>query len=646
MHSVFNHQLDQQQWSVDQAIQHYNVKYWGENYFDLNNAGELLVRPDPNQTEATFELTKICQSLAKKGMQMPVLLRFIDILRHRVESLCDVFNNAISEQNYQGNYTVCYPIKVNQQRRVVEGLIKSNQKLAQPQVGLEAGSKSELMAVLALSEKTNSVIVCNGYKDRDYLRTALIATQLGHQVYIVIEKISELDLLLQEAEIMDVTPRIGIRARLASKGESKWQESGGEHSKFGLSASQILRVVDKLKKENQLNIFQLLHFHLGSQITSIRDIQNALKECARFYAELCKIGAPITTVDVGGGLGVDYEGTQSQSHCSVNYSLSEYANNVVGAFRETAEKSSLPHPSIITESGRALTAHHAVLITNVIDSEKPREVEVEQPFDDCHVIIHNLWDIFIEAQDSENNHQLIECYHNAEYLLKQTQEMFNHGIINLVERGLAERTHRRILFTIKQRIDPEIKTHHETLAILQQKLASKFFVNFSVFQSLPDAWAIDQIFPIMPLKGLHEKPQETAILQDITCDSDGVLKHYVNGKSIMPTVDLPHYTPDEEYLIGLFMVGAYQEILGDMHNLFGDTHTVDLELNGDNELKVVATETGSSVEELLDYVDFDAKSLLESYRRQLKQSALPQSTQRQYLAELRQGIYGYCYLEE
>lgn len=633
-------------WTVEHAKLHYNLPYWSEGYFDLNAQGNLVVRPQPDRKEQVFELSEICKSLNKKGMQMPVLLRFVDILYNRVQSLCEAFNHAIEANQYQGDYAVCYPIKVNQQRRVVEGLVSANQKLEQPQVGLEAGSKPELMAVLALSEKTNSVIVCNGYKDREYIRCALIATQLGHRVYIVIEKLSELELVLAEAEAMQIKPRIGVRARLSSKGESKWQDSGGDHSKFGLAASQILRLFDKLKKCNQLDIFQLLHFHLGSQITSISDIQTALNECARFFAELRIMGAPISTVDVGGGLGVDYEGTRSQSHCSVNYTLAEYANNVVSAFFEIAEKLSLPHPSIITESGRALTAHHAVLVTNVIDSEKPREVEIEKPNESFHINLHNLWAVFEEAESASDNNKLIECYHSADHLLNQILEQFNHGMIGLVERALAERIHRRVMFTVKEKLNPKILAHQETQESLYEKLASQFFVNFSIFQSIPDAWAIQQIFPIAPLTGLDKAPTENAVIQDITCDSDGMLKQYVNNQTLTNTIELPEYKSGEEYLLGFFMVGAYQEILGDMHNLFGDTHTVDLMLDESQQLKMVATEQGSSVEELLDYVDFGAMGLLESYRRQLKNSSLPNNVQRQYLAELRQGIYGYCYLED
>lgn len=634
-------------WSIEQARSFYNLPHWSDGYFDLNDDGDLTVSPDKSRPELTFPLSSVCKELQSRGFQMPALLRFGDIVHNRVNSLCQAFNQSIEELEYQGKYTVCYPIKVNQQRRVVEEIVHSQSRIskADKQIGLEAGSKPELMAVLAMSENTNSTIVCNGYKDREYLRAALIGSELGHTVYIVIEKLSELNLLLEEAEGMGIKPTIGVRARLASKGESKWQTSGGDHSKFGLSASQILRLVETLQERNQLDIFQLLHFHLGSQITSIHDIRNALKECARFYAELHTMGAPITTVDVGGGLGVDYEGTRSQSHCSMNYTLEEYAYNVVNGFFEVADEHNLPHPNIITESGRALTAHHAVLIANVIDSESPIKHQVDEPNDEAPTVLQHLWTTYQESLDGDND-RLIQAHHDAGYYLNEAQGMFSHQVLSLADRAVAERLHRLILLNIRQRLEPESHEQENILASLNEQLASKFFVNFSIFQSLPDAWAIDQIFPVMPLKGLHEEPSESAIIQDITCDSDGLLEQYVNNHGITSTIQLPEYQHGEEYLLGFFLVGAYQEILGDMHNLFGDTHTIDLRVSDNGELDIYGTDYGSGVDELLDYVDFDAKSLLESYRRQLKASNLELTQQRQYLAELREGIYGYSYLED
>ena len=633
-------------WTKEQARHHYNIPYWSEGYFDVNQSGQLVVCPTSDRQGIQFTLSSICHELSEKGIKPPVLLRFLNILQNRVRSLCDSFNDAISDVEYQGSFTVCYPIKVNQQRRVVEGLLEANNQMSTSQVGLEAGSKTELLAVIAMSEKTNSVIVCNGYKDQEYLRAALIATKLGHKVFIVIEKLTELDLLLGEAEKLNVKPAIGVRARLASKAESKWQDSGGEHSKFGLSASQILRLIDKLKLTKNTESFQLLHFHLGSQITSIRDIQNGLQECAQFYAELRQMQIPISTVDVGGGLGVDYEGTRSQSHCSVNYTLNEYANNVVQAFHRISEERGMPHPALITESGRALTAHHAVLVTNVVDSEAPRALEPNEPMQDSHPKVNELWSCYSATVSTQDNDLVFESFHKAEHLLGQVQEMFSYGVISLPERALAERIHRNILFAVKEKINADPQTRNDLRDELQVKLASKFFVNFSIFQSLPDAWAIDQLFPILPLEDLDKFPSEAAIIQDITCDSDGVIKHYINAGSVSPVIELPAFNEQHNYLLGFFMIGAYQEILGDMHNLFGDTHTVDLAVNESKELKVVTSEQGSSAEELLEYVDFSATKLLESFRRQLKGTDISTAEQRKFLAELRQGIYGYSYLED
>ena len=633
-------------WSIEKAGQYYNLPQWSGGYFQVDDEGDLALQLDSAEGTKRFKLSRICADLKEQGIQTPLLLRFIDILQHRVMSLCQVFNEAIAEVNYQNNYTICYPIKVNQMHGVVEGIFSVNQKLPKQQVGLEAGSKPELMAVLAQVEQRSSTIVCNGYKDPEYIRTALIASRLGHKVFIVIEKLTELQIVLKESAAMGIEPRIGVRARLASKGESKWQDSGGDHSKFGLSASQILTLVDTLKQQDKLHIFQLLHFHLGSQITSIQDIQNALRECSRYYAELVAMGVPIGTVDVGGGLGVDYEGTQSQSHCSVNYTLREYANNVVGAFFDIAEKMNIPHPAIITESGRALTAHHAMLVANVIDSERPRDAEVEAPDKEHSQELHDLWTLLTELQSTQLNNLMVEIYHKADYLLLQIQEMFNHGLVNLAERALAERVYRKIIITVKSNLKPFLQAHFELIDELNGKLASKFFVNFSIFQSLPDAWAVEQIFPMMPLVRLNEIPNETAVIQDITCDSDGMLKQYVNQQSIAKTIDLPSYEPGEEYLLGFFMIGAYQEILGDMHNLFGDTHAAHMKLNDKGELEVIAMEEGDDVEDMLNYVDYNADWLLASYERQLKASDIPEAVQTEYMAELSLGISGYTYLEE
>src|SRR5690606_17438845 len=511
-----------------------------------------------------------------EGLSLPVLVRFSDILHDRVNRLCDAFNQAARQQDYQGRYTVVYPIKVNQQRRVVEEIIKASPAMEHGQVGLEAGSKPELMAVLALSERPGSTIVCNGYKDREYIRLALIGQKLGHNVYIVIEKLTELNLILEEAQRLDVRPLVGVRARLASIGKGNWQNTGGEKSKFGLSSTQVLAVVQRLRDANALDCLRLLHFHLGSQIANIRDIQRGLGECARFYGQLRQLGAPVDVVDVGGGLGVDYEGTRSRSACSANYSLDEYAYHVVHAIKEECARNNLPHPALITESGRALTAHHAVLITDVIDVEQIEEQPLSAPSETAPSVIKNLWGDYQALLDSRNGRALLEIYHDAAYSLSEAQELFAHGVLNLEQRAQAEQLYQAVCLRIRAGLNPDNRAQREVIDELNEKLADKFFVNFSLFQSLPDIWGIDQIFPILPLENLDQPPTRRAVLQDITCDSDGRVDLYVDEQGVETTLPLPPYSADRPYLLCFFMTGAYQEILGDMHNLFGDTNSIDV----------------------------------------------------------------------
>ncbi len=508
--------------------------------------------------------------------------------------------------------------------------------------GLEAGSKPELMAVLALA-KPGSVIVCNGYKDREYVRTALIGEQVGHEVFIVIEKPTELNLVLAEARKMNVKPRLGMRVRLASVGKGKWQNSGGEKSKFGLSASQTLAMLKTLRDAEALDTLQLVHYHLGSQLANIRDIQRALRECARYYAELRELGAPIVWVDVGGGLGVDYEGTNSRSSCSVNYSMQEYANKVVAALSDICVERDLPHPNIISESGRALTAHHAVLLTNVIEIEETAgRIAPQPPNADDPLILQDLWNGL--ANISRRN--ALETYHDAVHYLSEAKSMYILGQLSLEQWARVDEIYFATCFKVRETLANNPGVHNEILDELNELLADKLFCNFSLFQSLPDAWAIDQIFPVLPLNHLNRQPERRGILQDITCDSDGKIEKYVDGEGIEPTLPLPRYDDDSPKLIGIFMVGAYQEILGDMHNLFGDTHSVHVELNADGGYEFVNPLDGDTVSDMLRYVDFDPKDILTAYRNKLATSALPKETQKHYLEELTLGLSGYSYLEE
>ncbi|OZB18033.1 MAG: arginine decarboxylase, partial [Marinobacter sp. 34-60-7] len=545
-----------------------------------------------------------------------------------------------------GQYTAVYPIKVNQQRRVVEELLAAEPAASAGQIGLEAGSKPELMAVLALAPRQGSVIICNGYKDREYIRLALIGQALGHRVFIVVEKQSELPLILAEAKQLKVSPLIGVRARLATIGKGNWQNTGGEKSKFGLSASQVLDVVETLRQADALDTLQLLHFHLGSQIANIRDIQTGLKECARFYTELRQLGAPIGTVDIGGGLGVDYEGTRSRSSCSMNYSVFEYAYNVVHVLQAECDRNGIPHPDLISESGRALTAHHSVLITNVIDREAPDHRAAPQPDPEAPAPLHDLRRDLDSLEDDQSPRSLAEIYHDVLHAMADVHTQFAHGLLSLSERAQAETLYTCCCRLLRSQLDSANRAHREIIDELNEKLAEKLFVNFSLFQSLPDVWGIDQIFPVMPINGLNRPLTRRAVIQDITCDSDGRIDQYVDGQGIETTLPLPEDNPDAPLIMGFFMTGAYQEILGDMHNLFGDTHSVDVRINSRGHYDVSEAIEGDTVARVLRYVNFEPGNLLSAYEHKFATSGLPQATRETLLEELRAGLEGYTYLEE
>jgi arginine decarboxylase len=625
-----------QEWSVQQSRDLYNIAYWSDGFFDVNDQGHVVAYPDGRRDHPGIDLVELADKMHTSGLSLPILVRFSDILKQRFQRLQKAFGRAMQEYGYQGGYLGVYPIKANQQRRVLEEVVHLG-------VGLEAGSKPELLAVLALSSQPGSVIVCNGYKDREYIRLALIGQRLGHKVYIILEKLSELTLVLDEANKMGIEPTLGIRVRLANVGAGKWQHTGGEKSKFGFSAAQVLSIVEHLKKVDRLSVLQLIHFHIGSQIANIADIQRGMRECARYYSELRALNVPIQVVDVGGGLGVDYEGTRSRSFCSMNYSMQEYANNIVYTLEETCKEHNLPHPQIITESGRAMAAHHALLIVNVIDVEKvtsEKQLVPVQP--DEAMVLRELWDGYSNISERSAS----EVYHDACHWMSEVRSMYNLGVINLEERARAEQIYLAICIKLSETLKHSVRSHREVLDELNEKLADKFFCNFSLFQSLPDAWAIDQIFPIMPLSRLEEKPTSRAVLQDITCDSDGRVDQYVDGEGVETTLPLVPYRPGEPYLLGIFLVGAYQEILGDMHNLFGDTHSVNVELQPDNSYELVHPVKGDLVESMLRYVQLDSKELLASYREQLERANLSAKETEEYLETLSEGLEGYTYLED
>ncbi|MEG3133455.1 biosynthetic arginine decarboxylase [Rouxiella sp. T17] len=627
---------------ASKMLRTYNVAYWGNNYYDVNELGHISVCPDPDVPSARVDLAQLVKDMREQdGQRLPALFCFPQILQHRLRSINAAFKRARESFGYNGDYFLVYPIKVNQHRRVIESLVESGEPL-----GLEAGSKAELMAVLAHAGMTRSVIVCNGYKDREYIRLALIGEKLGHKVYLVIEKMTEIKLVLEEAERLNVIPRLGVRARLSSQGSGKWQSSGGEKSKFGLAAAQVLQLVEMLRAADRLDSLQLLHFHLGSQLSNIRDISTGVRESARFYVELHKLGVNIQCFDVGGGLGVDYEGTRSQSDCSVNYGLNEYANNVIWGIGDACNEHGLPHPTVITESGRAVTAHHTVLVSNVIGVERNEFTPPVAPADDAPRALASLWDTWNEMHDPENRRSLREWLHDCQMDLHDVHSQYAHGILDLTQRAWAEEIYLNICNVIQKQLDPSNRAHRPIIDELQERMADKLYVNFSLFQSMPDAWGIDQLFPVLPLEGLDKPPVGRAVLLDITCDSDGTIDHYIDGDGVTTTMPMPPYDPENPPALGFFMVGAYQEILGNMHNLFGDTAAVDVFVFPDGSVEVQQSDEGDTVADMLEYVQLDPNVLLTRFRDQVKQTDLDNDLQAQFIEEFESGLYGYTYLED
>ncbi|MGL9724347.1 biosynthetic arginine decarboxylase [Sodalis sp. (in: enterobacteria)] len=634
-------EVDMNDSDASKMLRTYNVTYWGNNYYDVNELGHISVCPDPDFPEACVDLAELVKQRQTEGQRLPALFCFPQILQHRLRSINAAFQRARDSFGYQGGYFLVYPIKVNQHRRVIESLVNSGEPL-----GLEAGSKAELMAVLAHAGMTRTVIVCNGYKDREYIRLALIGEKIGHKVYLVIEKLSEITLVLEEAERLNVVPRLGVRARLASQGSGKWQSSGGEKSKFGLAAAQVLQLVDLLRAKGRLDSLQLLHFHLGSQLSNIRDIASGVRESGRFYVELHKLGVHIECFDVGGGLGVDYEGTRSQSDGSANYGLNEYANNVIWGIGDACNEYGLPHPTVITESGRAVTAHHTVLVSNVIGVERNEFSEPHPPETDAPHALESLWQTWQEMQEPRNRRSLREWLHDSQMDLHDVHTQYTHGMLDLTQRAWAEQLYLSICRLIQTQLDPSNRAHRPIIDELQERMADKLYVNFSLFQSMPDAWGIDQLFPVLPLAGLDKPPEGRAVLLDITCDSDGTIDHYIDGDGIATTMPMPPYDADNPPALGFFMVGAYQEILGNMHNLFGDTATVDVYVLKDGSLEMNESDEGDTVADMLRYVQLDPDVLLTRFLDQVKDTDLDAGLQSEFLEEFEAGLYGYTYLED
>lgn len=629
-------------WRIEDSEELYNINGWGNGYFSINDKGHVQVTPRKKES-GSVDLNELMRELYLRDVSSPVLLRFPEILDNRIEKISNSFKLASKEYEYQGQNYIVYPIKVNQMRQVVEEIVTYGKRF---HIGLEAGSKPELHAVLAINTDNNSLIVCNGYKDESYIELALLATKMGKQVFLVVEKLNELHLTIAIAKRLKVKPNIGIRVKLASSGSGKWEESGGDGSKFGLNSSELLEALNVLEEQKMTECFRLIHFHIGSQITKIRRIKTALREAAQFYVQLHSMGFAIEFVDIGGGLGVDYDGTRSSfTENSINYSIQEYVNDSVFAFVDAANKNEIPHPNIITESGRALTAHHSVLIFEVLETATlPSWEDDKEIQEDDHELVKELYKIW----DTLTPARMLESWHDAQQIREESLDMFSLGMLDLKTRAQVE----ELYFSIAREIhitSNRAKHAPEELRQLSSLLPDKYFCNFSLFQSLPDSWAIDQVFPIIPIHRLAEKPDRTATLQDITCDSDGKIANFTSQDGYHSTF-LPVHSlkKNEPYYIGVFLVGAYQEILGDLHNLFGDTNVVHITTN-ENGYNIEQIIDGETVAEVLDYAQYNAKKLVRTVETwvmsSVKQGRISVEEGKEFLSNYRSGLYGYTYLE-
>ena len=622
-------------WSTDHARKTYSVPHWAEGYFDVDAAGRIVVSPKGAQGPL-IPLPEVVDAARAQGAQLPLLVRFPDILGDRLGKLQAAFAQAQADWEYKGGYTAVYPIKVNQHRGVA-GTLASH---AGEGFGLEAGSKPELMAVLALS-RPGGLIVCNGYKDREYIRLALIGRKLGLQTFIVIEKPSELALVIEESRALGVKPGLGVRMRLATLGAGKWQNSGGDKAKFGLSPRQVLDLWKQLREAGLQDTLNLLHFHMGSQISNVRDIANGMREATRYFIELSKLGASISHVDVGGGLGIDYEGTRSRSYCSINYGIGQYASNIVQPLAEACEQHGLTPPRIVTECGRAMTAHHAVLVVNVSEVEQAPEGRVPPAHDDEPAVIRHLREIHGEL----DTRPAVELFHEAQHHHSEGLSLYALGQIDLVHRARIDDLFYAIAHAVRARLSSDERSHRDLLDELNERLVDKYFVNFSVFESIPDVWAIDQVFPIVPIERLDEAPARRGIIADMTCDSDGMVKTYVENEGLDSSLPLHAMKPGESYRLGIFLVGAYQEILGDIHNLFGDTDAIEVRCEGDGH-RIVQQRRGDTTDVMLDYVGYKLQDLRDAYNGKVDAANLPAAESEMLKAALEAGLTAYTYLDD
>ena len=622
-------------WTVADARHTYAVAHWGDGYVEVGEAGEIAIRPHGTRGPA-LSLPAIVERARGEGLRLPLLVRFPDILADRLARLQGAFAKAIGEWRYAGGYTAIYPIKVNQQRGVAGELVAAGAE----GFGLEAGSKPELMAVLAMA-RPGSIVICNGYKDREYVRLALIGRKLGLRVHIVIEKLSELDHVFSEAQALGVEPLLGVRVRLASIGAGKWQNTGGDKGKFGLSPQQVLTLIERLDRAGLKHTLKLQHFHMGSQISNVRDIANGMREATRYLVEVSKLGSPIRYMDVGGGLGVDYEGTRSRSFCSINYGIGQYASSIVQPLAEACEANAIAPPRIVTECGRAMTAHHAVLVTNVSEVEEAPEGRVPPEHDDEPTPIRHLREIHGEL----DARPAVELFHEAAQAHAEGLALYSLGQLDLVHRARIDDLFYAIAHAVKARLTYDEKSHRDLLDELNERLVDKYFVNFSVFESMPDVWAIDQVFPIVPISRLDEEPTRRGIIADLTCDSDGKIETYVENEDLDSSLPLHALRKGERYCLGFFLVGAYQEILGDIHNLFGDTDAIEVRIEGDG-CRIVQQRRGDTTDVMLDYVGYKLDDLRRRYKAMVGAAELSKAEAERLNEALERGLTAYTYLSD
>jgi arginine decarboxylase len=626
-------------WSIDQSAETYGINNWGAGYFSVSENGEVIVHPHGNGTEVS--LRNIVDGLIDRGLNMPVLLRFPDILDSRIKQLHESFGRAIKELNYQGLYRGVYPIKVNQQQQVLEEIAGFGAHYGH---GFEAGSKAELIAAVSFMQGSESYLVCNGYKDAEFIDLGLLARKMGIQCVFVVESLSELEQIIERSTALDIRPIIGVRLKLSTQASGHWNQSGGERSVFGLNPSQVCDLVDRLRETDMLDCLQLLHYHVGSQIPNIRDIREAVVEACRVYTGLVNEGAPMGILDLGGGLAVDYDGSHADTPTSRNYGLNEYCAALIENIISTLDEAGVPHPNIITESGRATVAYYSVLLFNILDESR---FEIHEPpkqlGDDAHELLKNLLEV-VRALETKNAQ---ECYHDAFYYRDEIHQRFKRGSMSLRERALAGEIFWHIMTRIAELI-PEMEFVPEELQTLPAMLADIYYGNFSLFQSLPDVWAIDQLFPIMPIHRLDEKPEREVVLADITCDCDGKIDHFVGQHTTRDTLPLHELTADEYYL-GVFLVGAYQETLGDLHNLLGDTNVATVEVERDGRLKYTREIEGDSVADVLSYVEYDPKRMIRRIRKRAEEAvrteAITARDRRHIMEVFENGMRGYTYFE-